>query len=151
MMSDMLDWAKKELAIAGYGGDEDGPNKWLADGVIRLLEVFCEEGHSGSSAPYAVKVFERLANWKPLSPLTGEDSEWMEVGTNLWQNRRASNVFKDETGAYWSDGIVFWEWFTSKETGKRFKSHFTCRDSMVPITSFPWSLPDSPEYRERQS
>ena len=150
MMSAMLDWAKEELAIAGYGGDEDGPNKWLADGVIRLLEVFCEEDHSGSSAPYAVKVFERLANWKPLSPLTGEDSEWMEVGTNLWQNRRASNVFKDETGAYWSDGIVFWEWFTSKETGERFKSHFICRDSRVPITSFPWSLPDSPEYRERQ-
>lgn len=57
MMSAMLDWAKEELAIAGYGGDEDGPNKWLADGVIRLLEVFCEEGHSESSAPYAVTGF----------------------------------------------------------------------------------------------
>jgi len=115
---------------------------------LKLLEVFSEEGHSGSSAPYAVHMFSRLASWKPLTPLTGEDDEWNEVGTGAWQNNRASNVFKDETGAYWSDGIVFWEWYEDQETGKKYKSHFQCRDSRVPIT-FPFTMPDEPEYRER--
>lgn len=145
----MIDWAKNELELAGYKSDaEDGPNKWLRDGVLKLLEAFCEEGHSGSSAPFAVSLFSRLASWKPLAPLTGEDDEWNEVGNGTWQNRRASNVFKDASGPYWSDGIVFWEWYTDEKTGKRYKSYFTCSDSRVPIT-FPFTMPDEPEYRER--
>lgn len=146
----MIDWAKRELERAGYreADTEDGPNKWMREGVLKLLEVFSEEEHSGSSATHAVQMFYRLASWKPLTPLTGEDDEWNEVGTGVWQNNRASNVFKDETGAYWSDGIVFWEWYEDQETGKKYKSHFKCRDSRVPIT-FPFTMPDEPEYRER--
>ena len=145
----MIDWAKNELELAGYKSDaEDGPNKWLRDGVLKLLEVFCEEEHSGSSAPFAVRLFSRLASWKPLAPLTGADDEWNEVGDGIWQNRRASNVFKGTDGPYWSDGIVFWEWWTDPETGKRSKTYFMCSDSRVPIT-FPFTMPDEPEYRER--
>lgn len=35
-------WAKTELELAGYFVDdpEDGPNKWLAQGNLELLEVF---------------------------------------------------------------------------------------------------------------
>lgn len=145
----MLEWAKNELELAGYRADdtEEGPNKWMREGVLRLLEAFCEEGHSGSSAPYAIALFQRLASWKPLTPLTGEDDEWNEVGDGLFQNRRASNVFKDESGAYWSDGIVFWEWWTDPATGEKSKVYFTSRDSRVPIT-FPFTMPDKPEYRE---
>lgn len=145
----LLKWAEKELALAGYpdGLPDDDMNKWLRDGVLKLLSAFCEEGHSGSSAPFAVSLFTRLASWKPLSPLTGEDGEWNEVGTGVWQNNRAPNVFKEADGAYWSDGIVFWEWWENPETGERSKSYFTSRDSRVPIT-FPFTMPDKPEYRE---
>jgi len=148
-MSAMMKWAENELRLAGYPGDEDGPNKWLYEGTLDLLKVFTEQGHSGMSAPYAITLFKRLANWEPISPLTGEDDEWNEAADGVFQNRRASAVFKDADGPYWMDGIVFWEWCTNKETGERFKSHFTCRDSRVPIT-FPWTMPDAPEYRERQ-
>lgn len=145
----MLEWAKNELELAGYRADdtEEGPNKWMREGVLRLMEVFCDEGHSGSSAPYAIALFRRLASWTPLTPLTGEDDEWNEVGDGLFQNRRASNVFKDKDGAYWSEGVVFWEWFHNPETGEKHKSYFTSRDSRVPIT-FPFTMPDKPEYRE---
>ena len=145
----MLEWAKKELELVGYRADdqEDGPNKWMREGVLRLLEVFCDEGHSGMSAPHAIALFQRLASWKPLSPLTGEGDEWVEVGDGVFQNRRASSIFKSADGAYWIDGIVFWEWWTDPETGERIKSYFTSRDSRVPIT-FPFTMPDEPEYRE---
>jgi hypothetical protein len=149
-MSNMLKWAEQELKFAGYdiNDPEDGPNRWLAEGTLELLKVFDEQGHSGSSAPYAVALFEKLAMWKPIAPLTGEDDEWMEVGESTWQNRRNSAVFKKEDGqAYWMDGRVFWEWFSSPDIddGKPYKSHYTSRDSRVNIT-FPWTQPDKPEY-----
>lgn len=110
-MSNMLKWAEEELRYAGYdvNDPEDGPNRWLAEGTLELLKVFAEQGHSGMSAPYAVALFEKLAMWKPITPLTGEDDEWMEVGEGTWQNRRTPEVFKGEDGqAYWMDGRVFW-------------------------------------------
>lgn len=146
----MIEWAKRELDLAGYkeSQDPDDINNWMRNDVLKLLEMFCEQGHSGSSAKYAIKLFETLANWKPLSPLTGEPDEWREVGPDVWQNKRASNVFKREDGrVYWIDGIVFWEWFTPEE-GKPYKSYFTTQDSRVCIDSFPWTMPEQPEYKE---
>jgi hypothetical protein len=100
------------------------------------------------SAPYAVALFEKLALWKPIAPLTGEDDEWNEVSEGTWQNRRNSAVFKKEDGqAYWMDGRVFWEWRTHPEIddGKPHKSHYTSRDSRVNI-EFPWTQPGEREY-----
>lgn len=148
-MGNMILWAETELEYAGYKADiEDGPSRWLREGTLDLLRTFSEQGHSGLSAPIALSLFYRLASWKPISPLTGDDGEWNEVGKGIFQNRRASNVFKDADGPYWSDGIVFWEWFQNEETGERHKSYFVSRDSRVPIT-FPFTMPDEPEYRER--
>jgi len=153
-MSAMLKWAEQELRYAGYdvNDPEDGPNRWLAEGTLKLLELFADQGHSGMSAPYAVALFQTLASWKPLTPLTGDDSEWMEVGPDVWQNKRASNVFKGEDGrAYWMDGIVFWEWHKDNPediNGEPYQIYFTNKDSRVYIDSFPWTMPEKPEYRE---
>lgn len=148
-MSEQLKWAENELRIAGYDKNdkEDGPNRWLAQGTLELLKVFSEQGHSGMSAPYAIALFEKLASWKPISPLTGADDEWNEVGTGTWQNRRNSAVFKKNNQAYWLDGRIFWEWFSAPhiDDGKPFKRYFTSRDSRVNI-EFPWTQPDKPEY-----
>jgi len=120
--------------------------------VLKLLEVFDGEGHSGSSAPYAINLFEKLAKFEPVAPLTGEDWEWTNVseygGRNngiLYQNKRCGHVFKDDDGAYDMDGVIFWEWFTDKETGEKFKSYFTSRESRVSVT-FPYT--PKREYRE---
>jgi len=118
MIMARMEWAEQELKLAGYdiNDPEDGPNRWLAEGTLELLKVFSEQGHSGMSAPYAVALFEKLALWKPIAPLTGEDDEWNEVGESTWQNRRNSVVFKGEDGqAYWIEGRVFWEWATHPE------------------------------------
>jgi hypothetical protein len=149
-MSNMLTWAEAELKLAGYdiNDPEDGPNRWLAEGTLELLKVFSEQGHSGMSAPYAIALFEKLASWKPIAPLTGEDDEWNDVGEGTWQNKRNSSVFKKEDGqAYWMDGRVFWEWYTHPEIddGKPYKSHYTSSGSRVNI-EFPWTQPDEREY-----
>jgi len=149
-MSNMLKWAEQELRYAGYdiNDPENGPNRWLAEGTLELLKVFSEQGHSGSSAPYAVGLFEKLALWKPVTPLTGEDSEWMEVGEDTWQNIRNSAVFRGKDGkAYWIEGRIFWEWssYPDIDDGKPFKCYFTSRNSRVNI-DFPWMQPEKSEY-----
>ena len=122
--------------------------------------MFAEEGHSGSTAPYTVDLFEKLALFKPLVPLTGEDWEWHEVseymGHKCWQNKRRSSIFKDENGeCYDIDGKVFWEWAVSydddgKPNGKAHRSYYTGRESRVPVT-FPYVKPKEPIYEYRYS
>ncbi len=146
----MMEWAKRELDLAGFkeSDDPDDINCWMRNDVLQLIQTFANQGHSGFSARHAINLFQSLANWKPISPLTGEPHEWTEVGPDVWQNKRACNVFKGEDGrAYWSDGIVFWEWVTPEE-GESYKSYFTSRDSRVFIDRFPWTMPEKPEYRE---
>ena len=149
-MTNILSWAERELELAGYKKDdtEDGPNKWLREGTLELLKVFSDQEHSGMSAPYAISLFTRLAECKPLTPLTGEESEWgTEVDDN--QNNRFPGIFREPDGrAYWIRGIVFWEWGENEKTGEKYKSYFTCRESRVDV-KFPFTVPDKPEYRER--
>ena len=145
--------ALREFKAAGWvdenGKFNDEMQEMICMHVMKLLEVFADEGHSGMSAPYAIDLFSRIAKFEPLTPLTGEDWEWNDVSEMCqeptWQNKRASNVFKNKHGAYNVDGIIFWEWYTDPKTGEKFKSHFTNRESRVPI-KFPY-IPTK-EYRE---
>jgi hypothetical protein len=110
--------------------------------ILKLLDVFGEEGHSGSTAPYTISIFSKLAGFEPIVPITGEDWEWAEVSTGVYQNKRCSHVFKQADRfngqAYDIDGKIFWEWYRSSEDGKIHKSHFTGSESCVPIT-FPYT------------
>lgn len=151
-MSNLIKYAEDELDIIGMkdGDDLDGA---MRKHLLQMVKLFSEEGHSGFSASYAIQCLEKLLKYEPLSPLTGKDDEWIEIaedmtiGGKLWQNKRCYRVFKDESGAYDSEGKVFWEWMNDKE-GDKFKSYFTSSDSRVYIT-FPY-VPTR-EYVERIS
>lgn len=153
-MTAMLEWAKDELARAGYPEtDNNDINDWMRENVLELLEVFAKQGHSGSSAPYAVALFEKLAMWKPIAPLTGEDDEWndpIEAGNDLYQNKRNSSVFKNgkDGEAYWIHGKIFYHWISDPDIdeGKPYKLTFTTKGSSVPVI-FPWTEPE-PVYVE---
>lgn len=103
--------ARRELNALGYKLDgplEEGPNKWVMENIFDLLDVFSQQGHSGSSAPYVANLFCKLAKLEPAAPLTGKDDEWGEVAEGVWQNKRCSHVFKGADGrAYDIEGIIF--------------------------------------------
>jgi hypothetical protein len=152
-MSNLKNHALMEFRAAGWC-DENGKfdnemQEAICNHVLKLLEVFADEGHSGSSAPYAVNVFKTLAMFEPLVPLTGEDWEWNEVHDGVFQNKRCSHVFKQadrfDGQAYDIDGIIFYDYYTD-EDGNTGKSYFTCKESCVPIT-FPYT--PTKEYKER--
>lgn len=131
----MIEYAKRELK---YLIDSEEPyDNMMAKSVLELLEVFSNQGHSGFSAPWCLSLFNRIAHWKPLSPLTGEDDEWNEISPGRYQNKRYSSVFKDEDGkAYDIDGKIF-----SDDGGETW---FSNKNSRVFI-EFPYEVPEHPE------
>lgn len=165
-MNNLEKHARAEFRAAGWA-DENGDIKdemqaLVCANVLDLLNLFSKQGHSGFSGQYALSMFNRLVDFKCISPLTGEDSEWTNVGRDgdnggfLYQNKRCSSVFKNDTSAWDIDGKVFWEWnerpYEEDEEGypgtKVYKSYYTNRESFVPVT-FPYSPPKEriEEYR----
>lgn len=138
-MSNLVKHAEHELELI-RGPREEGAMQDYADAVeqaiLDIIKLFSEQGHSGMSAGIVTGTVERLMRFEPLSPLTGEDNEWCEVGPGVFQNKRCSHVFRENGEAYDIDGIVF------REPGG---ACFTNRDSRVPVT-FPY-VPKT-EYRD---
>jgi hypothetical protein len=110
---------------------ETGPNNWIAHNVLDLVRVFATQGHSGSSAPFAIELFRKAANFDPLGPITGGASEWVEVCNGMWQNRRCSHVFKDSVDgpAYDSQAVIFEE-----PNGGRFIGRYSRQFITFPYT-----------------
>jgi len=107
-MSNILKHAERELSLIGYDG-KDAYNNMAKAAIMELLTTFANQGHSGFSANYVVDIFNKLARYKILSPLTGENNEWNHVSEDLWQNNRDCAVFRNEDGCYYLDAIVWVE------------------------------------------
>lgn len=105
-MSSLIDHAKTEFAILGWDTTDDEMQQEACKCVMELLETLAKQGHSGFSFSYILSLFNKLAKFKPLSPLTGQDDEWVKVeevcGKPFYQNKRYSFVFKlgDDGKAY---------------------------------------------------
>ncbi len=103
-------YAESERRRAGlFDGDSDYGGM-MGPAIVKMIRQFSDEGHSGFSAGLAISIFEKLARFEPLSPLTGEDDEWGEPFTNegTQQNRRCSHVFREGNGeAYDGEGRIW--------------------------------------------
>lgn len=84
----IIEQAKTELAAVNFGEDDSRV-------MIEILEKFFDQWDSGGAVHAVAPVLQRLIAGKPLSPLTGEDAEWMDHGDGVFQNLRCSSVFKD--------------------------------------------------------
>lgn len=103
----LREYAKYELEHAGLFSADSDYGGLLGQAVMRLIDVFAGEGHSGMSAGLAVSIFEKLARYEPLTPLTGEPDEWNEIERGRYQNRRCCHVFKNGDEVYDSQGRIF--------------------------------------------
>ena len=127
----LVEFARDELTRAGMFDKDSDYGGMLGDAVMKMVAQFAEEGHSGMSASMAIALFKRVANYEPLTALTGADDEWIEYATGMWQNKRCSHVFKDSTNgpAYDYEGIIF-----EDSDGSR----WTNIESRAPVT-FPYT------------
>jgi len=156
-MSNLHAHAKSEFDILiKKHPDDDLVIAPFIEPILVLVDAFGESGQSGGSAPFTArrisKVLEKLFAFKPLSPLTGEDSEWNDVShlgdDPVFQNNRCSHIFKGMNGvAYDIDGYVFWSWSERSldydEEGfpgtRQYKSYFTSVMSRR-LVEFPYSV-----------
>lgn len=84
----IIEQAKRELALINFGYEDTKV-------MVEILEKFFEQWDSGGAVHAMAPILQKCIAGKPLSPLTGEDSEWNEVGEGVFQNNRCSSVFKD--------------------------------------------------------
>jgi len=120
-MSNLIKHAEIELKMAGLFDKDSDYGGMLGESVMELMKVFSDQGHSGCSAGMVSNLFDKLSRYKPITPLTLKDDEWCEIGTDKFQNKRRSSVFKDgkngrayfidayykktQTGSTWSGSL----------------------------------------------
>ena len=109
-MGKLVDHARRELEKAGLFNEDSDYGGMLGEDVMKMVEVFAAQGHSGSSAQVTLAIFARVAAWKPLTPLTPNPAEWVEVKglvdkteTMAWQSTRNPACFSEDGGKTYYD------------------------------------------------
>ena len=154
-MSNLLSYAEDELNRIGMTEDSPGEmNVTMRKHILHMVKEFSEEGHSGFSGRYALNILTKLLDFKPITPLTGDDDEWNDISDYApepqYQNKRCSSVFKNADGiCYDIDGKVFWKWYRD-ENGEAVKTYYSGSGCSTPVT-FPYTPPKEPIYEYRQS
>lgn len=114
----------EEFKILGWPGDDD-MQELMCQQLRDIAAMFSTQGHSGFSAGYAQAYIKSILAFEPLSPLTGHDLEWVNIGLTedtkevIYMNRRCGRVCKiGQNGqAYDGDG-----WILEEPDGARYTS-----------------------------
>ncbi len=104
----LIEHAERELRRAGLFDEDSDYRGMLGRAVMKLIRAFADEGHSGGSAMMTLSVFEKVARFKPLSPLTDDPAEWRDVseyygGQAMWQSIRNPACFSTDGGKTYYD------------------------------------------------
>ena len=106
-MSNKLDWAEREVAIAC---GKENPNKKDREfdydcacykSALKAFKTLCDDGYSGLSIKMMTHIIlNYIINYQPLTPIEDTDDVWNEVSPNkdghkLYQCKRMSSLFKD--------------------------------------------------------
>jgi hypothetical protein len=101
--SNLVAYARRELELAGLFDKDADYGGALGSAILRVVEAFSEDSHSGGSAGITIHALERLLRFKPLTPITSNPAEWMQVDTAMWQSTRNPSCFSKDGGATWYD------------------------------------------------
>ena len=105
----MIEFAKWQLnKLLEKCTDEDSKvmQNMMNNDVLELLKVFSEQGHSGFSAPIAIRLFSKLANHKLITEVEDNPDDWDDNG----QHKYISSIFKRDDGTcYYMYGRLFAE------------------------------------------
>jgi len=102
----LVEHAEQELKLIGAFDKDSDYYGMIGDCVMELMRVFAAQGHSGGSAYLTLDIFDKVARYKALAPITSNPDEWMDVaeytdGRSMWQNRRQGDLFSYDNGKTW--------------------------------------------------
>lgn len=107
--SNLVQHARRELEAIGELGEGGAYGGMVGKAALELITILAAQGHSGGSVGMTLAMFERLARFDVLSPITAHPSEWIDRseyrpdGRREWQNRRKPSVFWREGEETWFD------------------------------------------------
>jgi hypothetical protein len=104
-MSNLLNWAKREVEIACK---KENPNRKEGEfdygcacyeSALKAFESLCGDGHSGFSIKMSQSILNRLIDGKSLTPIEDIDDIWNKCsrpkdGPKVYQCKRMSSLFK---------------------------------------------------------
>ena len=103
-------YAAKELKLIGLLGHDNSKKNEFGNRILSIVGKFREYNISISQTFQMLNVLQRVTRFLPLSPLTGNEDEWIAVTHPkifgvTHQNVRFFNLFKHSFGvAFQSDG-----------------------------------------------
>lgn len=107
-MSNLIEHAKREMKLAGLHEPNSDYGGMLFDAVLQLVETHSKQGHSGFSHYQTIAIFNKVVNYKTLTPIGSTEDEWFKHDYNVggekcWQNIRQSSCFSKDGGKTWYD------------------------------------------------
>ena len=104
----LIDYATKEVTLSGMLDEDSDYSGMAGKAVLDLVKVFAKQGHSGFSAELVLTFFERVARFRPITPITSNPDDWMDVSSYsgkdsppLWQCQRDYRMFSNDGGKTW--------------------------------------------------
>ena len=96
--------------------EDEGMQRYMCNQVNDLLYLLSSQGDSGGSIGYKLNLFNKLAKFQVISPLTFKDDEFGEPydNDNLRQNKRNSAVFWNtnlNTYSYINSRVKVSKWY----------------------------------------
>ena len=105
-----INHAEYELRRAGLFDKDSDYAGATGKAVMDLVKVFAGQGHSGASAELTLEIFDRVARYDVLTPVTSDPGEWEDVSPYgsrdappMWQNKRKLSLFSNDGGKTWWD------------------------------------------------
>lgn len=116
--SPLVSHAKREISLAQLDQNDSDYGGMLGKATLELVECLSKQQHSGASHGIVLALFNKLANYEPLTPLTDNPDEWEDVSENMldtsqrlsglrvWQNKRSPSAFSKDGGKTYRDTRV---------------------------------------------
>ena len=90
------DHAVNELSRLDDGSEEQAE---VNKDILKIVDDFSSQGHSGFSAQYTLNMLNRLLNFYPLTAIKDKEVEWETLADGTKQSKRYSALFKDKDGS----------------------------------------------------
>jgi len=71
--------------------------------ILGAVKAFESGLWTGGNIGWGIDTLTQLLRFKPLSKLSGEAKEWVEVGDGVWQSVRRPTTFSRDGGRSWYD------------------------------------------------
>lgn len=97
--------AKRELELAGLFDKDSDYEGGIGRAVMSLIKVFAKQSHSGFSAYQTLNIFNTVASYENLTPVTSDPEDWNDISDiydePMWQCKRNSALFSKNGGKTW--------------------------------------------------